>query len=131
MAMPNEIIIICWETLHDRGIIWICFFQRFPTRINEGKIIFFCHFFNSYMIFLVLKFKFKLFLWRNLTKFIYRVFFSLKISNDFQRKSTKLKSRFFIIFEHVHYFFSVKIKIQRFFFSLKISNENQRSKLGS
>ena len=45
----------------------------------------------------------------------------IQISNEnfvgnFQRKSTKLKSRFFIIFEHVHYFFSVKIKIQRFFF---------------
>ena len=50
---------------------------------------------------------------------------------NFQRKSTKLKSHFFVIFEHVHYFFSVKIQIQRFFFSLKISNENQRSKLGS
>ena len=35
------------------------------------------------------------------------------------------------IFEHVHYFFSVKIQIQRFFFSLEISNENQRSKIGS
>ena len=109
----------------------ICFF---PTISNENKrsqnITFqLVHYFFSVKIQIQIIFLQKYM--PHLTKFIYWVFFSLEISNDFQLKSTKLKSRFFIIFEHVHYFFSVKIQIQRFFFSLEISIEHQRSKIAS